>query len=324
MPGCADFTPTYDRLRFPVKDLYETLGVARSATPEEIKKAYRQLTRQHHPDKNPGNKAAEERFKDVSSAYEVLGDAERRKAYDEFGEMSLTQGFDAERARAYRRAQQAGPSGFPGGVFTDYGEATETSFDDLLSRLFGGGRVSGSFHRSQRRGADIRGEIAVSLLDALHGVTVPLRIEGTDGSRTLDVKVPEGISDGGTLRLRGQGGPGEPAGDVLLTVKVRTHRRLAREGNDLLLKLPVTAYEAYRGGSVDIPTPWGPVSMKLPAGAQNGQTLRLRGKGVKTRTGAGDLLVTLDVRMPAGGDERLLEALARLQGEADARAGLTF
>lgn len=321
-----------------MKDLYESLEVPRSASQADIKKAYREATRKYHPDRNPGDAKAEDRFKEVSAAYEVLGDADKRKLYDEFGEMSLTQGFDARRARAYKQAQQgfrggapgAGgySGGFPGGgtFFHDFGEAQDTNFDDLLSRLFGGGRVrtDAGFRRAPRRGVDITGEIAISMTDSLHGVTVPLRIEGQDGeSRTLDVKVPEGMADGGKLRLRGQGGPGNPPGDVILSVRITPHPRLAREGQHLRMKVPVTAYEAYRGGPIDVPTPWGTVSLKLPAGSQNGQTLRLRGRGVRQASKpAGDLLVTLEVRLPPPGDERLLPLLRELQEAENPREDL--
>jgi curved DNA-binding protein len=320
-----------------LKDLYQSLGVERSASQDEIKKAYRALTRQFHPDKNPGDKSAEERFKEVSQAYEVLGDEQKRGLYDEFGEMSLTQGFDPERARAYQRARSQGYGGFPGGGggfpgggyqsyhFSDLGDARETSFDDLLSRLFGGGRIDGGdiFGRGgfssgpqSRRGQDIHGAIQVTLMDSLLGVTVPLRVEDrSGGARTLDVRVPEGITDGGKLRLREQGGPGSPPGDIILTVEVLPGKNLERDGTNLRMKLPVTALEAYRGGPIDVPTPWGPVTMKLPPGTQNGQTLRVRDKGVRIRGEArGHLLVTVDIRMPEGGDEELLAALERLQG----------
>lgn len=311
-----------------VKNLYESLGVSRTATADEIKKAYRQMTRAHHPDRNPGNRDAEETFKAASSAYEVLSDGERRKLYDEFGEASLTQGFDAERARAYKRAQSryAGFSDRSGNIFEDIGEARSTSFDDLLSRLFGGGRVRSDASPS-RAGADIRGEITVSLMDALTGTTVPLRVESLDGSfRTLDVKVPQGAADFTTLRLRGQGGAGDPPGDILLTVRVGDHPRLQRDGNDLRMALPVTALEAYRGGPIDVPTPWGVVSVKIPPGSQNGQTLRLRGRGVRQpKKPDGDLFVTLDVRLPTTtGHEGLLEALAALQGLEDPRADFSL
>jgi curved DNA-binding protein len=323
-----------------VKDLYETLGVAKTADAAEIKRAFRKLTQQFHPDKNPGDKQAEERFKEVSSAYEVLSDADKRKNYDEFGDISLTQGFDAERARAYRSATRGGGGrrgrpGAPGGMpfdesfFSNVGDARGTSFDDLLSQLFGGGRVVDPMGARGRRpvsqrGHDIEGEITIEFADMLRGAVVPLRIEsGSGGARTLDVKVPAGIADGGKLRLRGQGGAGDPAGDILLTVRVAPHPRLKRDGKDLQLDLPVTALEAYRGGPVDVPTPSGTVTLKLKPGSQNGQTLRLKGKGIAPPgQDPGDLLVKLDVRLPPGGDEALLAALERLQAGADVRADL--
>ncbi|MEX1361801.1 MAG: DnaJ C-terminal domain-containing protein [Nannocystaceae bacterium] len=309
-----------------MKDLYQALGVSKSATADEVKKAYRKATRKYHPDRNPGDAEAEEKFKDVSTAYEVLGDADKRKLYDEFGDMSLTQGFDAERARQYQRAR-SGRGGFGGeGVFNDFGEARATSFEDLLSALFRGGPGGPGGARRQvvHRGADVTGDISVSVMDALHGVTVPLRVDLGGKGKTLEVKVPKGVPDGGKLRLRGQGGQGQPNGDVILTIRVKPHEYLRREGNHLHLRLPITAYEAYRGGAVeDVPTPWGPVTLKLPKAAQNGQKLRLRGKGVQIPgREPGDLYVTLDVRLPEGEDEQLLSALRKVQGEQDVRAGL--
>ena len=323
-----------------MKDLYQCLGVERNASQDEIKRSFRKLTSQYHPDRNPGDSAAEERFKQVSQAYEVLGDADRRKDYDEFGEISLTQGFDRERARAYRHAAGArgagfGPggysSGFPGSGFGfgDFGDARSASFDDLLSKLFGGATVNDAqspfgrnTRQSRRRGHDITGEVNITLQEALLGTTVPLRVSAADQSaRTLDVRIPAGIADGGKLRLRGQGGAGQPAGDILLTVNVQNGRYLSREGDDLRLRLPVSALEAYRGGKVDVPTPWGELSIKLPPGSQSGQTLRLREKGVRVKDKAlGDLLVTLEVKLPAAGDEELLRVLERLQGQADPRS----
>jgi curved DNA-binding protein len=316
-----------------VKDLYATLGVPRTASADEIKKAYRKLTRELHPDKNPGDKKAEDRFKDVSAAYDVVGDAEKRKLYDEFGDMSLTQGFDAERARAFRRA---GGGAGPGFDFRDFGEARETSFEDLLSRLFGGGgggrvRVEdfeggfpGAGRRTLRRpGADLEGEVTVDFLAALQGTSTSLRIAGQDGASTLDVKVPAGVADGGRLRLRGQGGPGDPPGDVLLTVRVRPHPILERVDRDLEMRLPVTALEAHRGGPIDVPTPWGPVTVKIPPGSQGGQKLRLRGKGVHGGNAPdGDLFVTLEIRLPRTPDDALVERLEALQGRDEPRRDL--
>jgi DnaJ-class molecular chaperone len=326
-----------------VKDLYTTLGIEKTADAAEVKRAYRKLTQQFHPDKNPGDKKAEDRFKEVSSAYEVLSDPDKRKNYDEFGDISLTQGFDADRARAYSQATRGGGrrrGGAPGGggmpfdesFFSNVGDARGTQFDDLLSQLFGGGRVVDPFAAGGRgrrpvsqRGHDIEGEITIDFADMLRGSVVPLRIESqAGGARTLDVKVPAGIADGGKLRLRGQGGGGDPPGDILLTVKVAPHPRLKRDGANLQLILPVTALEAYRGGPIDVPTPGGKaITLKLKPGSQNGQTLRLKGKGIAPAgQEPGDLLVTLDVRLPAAGDDRLLAELERLQSAEDPRSDL--
>lgn len=316
-----------------MRDLYAALGVSKGASAAEIKKAYRDITRKDHPDKNPGDTAAEERFKAASTAYAVLGDSDKRALYDEFGDVSLTQGFDPERARAYKNAQRGGFGGGQGFHFDDLGDAQNTSFDDLLSRLFGGGRVNDiedlmggrGRGRVNRRGADLNGTITVDFVDALRGTTVPVRVEGGSGARTLDVKIPKGIAAGSKLRLRGQGGEGQPRGDVTLEVQVRAHPHLERDGRNLRLELPVTALEACRGGPIEVPTPTGSVTLRLPAGSQNGQTLRLRGKGVESRDGAGDLLVTLSVRLPRESeDPALLEALERLQGAEDVRAELSL
>ena len=286
-----------------------------------IKKAYRDATRKFHPDKNPGNKRAEEKFKDVSQAYEVLGDQEKRSLYDEFGDVSLTQGFDAKRARAYKQSGGGGGFGRGSGGFGNYGQARETNFDDLLSNLFGGGQVNfgDGFGRPQgpRKGQDISGEISVSFESALLGSTVPLRIDGAGGVRTLDVKVPMGMLDNSKLRLRGQGGSGQPPGDIILTVRVKSSRRWERVGDDLKMRVTVDALAAYGGGPVDVETPWGTLTLKLPAGSQGGQTLRLRGKGVHfsgDRRKDGDLFVTLELQLPPKGDDDLLAALQRLQG----------
>jgi curved DNA-binding protein len=315
-----------------VKDLYQSLGVARDASPAEVKKAYRKLTRELHPDRNPGDAAAEERFKEVTQAYEVLGDADKRGLYDEFGDVSLTQGFDAERARAYKQAGY-GPGGGGGfgrsggfGGFSDFGNARATSFDDLLSSLFGGGNVDlgdafgGARHAGPRRGSNIEGTIEIDGIAALQGATVPLRVNAGGETKTLDVKVPMGAHDGAKLRLRGQGGPGSPRGDILLTVRVKDNAPWLREGDHLRMHVKVPAYVAYGGGPVDVRTPWGDVTLKLKPGTQGGQTLRLRGKGVHFAGGRkpeGDLFVSLDLVMPAAGDDALLEALRRLQAPAE-------
>lgn len=313
------------------KDLYASLGVPKTASADDLKKAYRKLTRQFHPDRNPGNKQAEERFKDVGHAYEVLSDPKRRALYDEFGEMSFTLGFDADRARRYKQAQ-AEAARRPRTVvdvdedddlLEDVGDPRSTNFDDFLARMFGGRRGDAGRRRGTRAGIDISGDIHVAFLDSLKGCTVPVRVEVSDGdSRMISVKVPAGVTNGGKLRLGGQGGAGDPPGDLLLNVIVERHPRITREGDDLKMSVPVTAFEAYRGGPVDVRTPWGTVALKLPAGAQNGQTMRVRGHGVRPANKPhGDLLVVLDVRMPPPGNAKLLEALADLQASQDPRGG---
>ncbi len=325
-----------------MKDLYTTLGVDRSAEVTDIKRAFRKITIENHPDKHPGDTAAEDRFKSASQAYDVLGDKDKRKLYDEFGEMSLTSGFDAERARAYKSAGggfgggQAYPSGFGSRNaytgFSNFGDARGTNFDDLLSKLFGGGSIhsSGNMGTSRsRKGQDISGEIEVTLLDSLIGVTVPLRVDTSGGKiKTLDVVIPRGAPDGAKLRLRGQGAAGSPPGDILLKIKIKPGQHLERKGNNLHMKLAVTALEAYRGDKIDVETPWGTVTMSLPPGSQNGATFRLRGKGVqrtvKGTADHGDLYVRLDLRMPAPGDNNLLDALDHLQADQNVREGLQF
>ncbi len=328
-----------------MKDPYAALGVARTADAAEIKRAYRKLTTQYHPDKNPGDKAAEERFKEVSNAYEVVGDDEKRKLFDEFGELSLTQGFDPQRARAYQRARagrgaggfQGGYSGFPGGF---EGNAREMDFNELLGRIFGGGtagpgadpfsgRGSGRGAPRSTKGHDIQGSVTVSMMDSLLGVTVPLRIDSRGGEgRTIDVKVPPGVTDGQKLRIREQGGAGTPPGDLILTIHVQSSARISRDGQNLTVKVPVTLLEAYRGGPIDVPLPLGgTVTVRVPEGSNSGQRLRLRGKGLPARGegSAGDLFVELEVVMPpVKGDAELLAALERLQSEQDPRVGLTY
>lgn len=296
------------------QDLYAVLEVQRGASESDIRKSYRKLARQHHPDVNPNNPEAEERFKQISFAYDVLSDPEKRKRYDEFGMAGLAEGFDSAQARGYQRwARQAHRSPFQES-FTSGG-----SLEDLLGDLFGmrGGR---SGPARPDKGADIEGAVTVDFLDAIRGAEVRVQVHrpgGTGQSTSLRVKVPAGTADGSRIRLAGQGGPGATggaAGDLFLTVHVRPHPFLTREGDDLCLDLPVTLPEAVGGAQIEIPTGDGRVTMKVPPRSQNDQRLRLRGKGVRRRDGgSGDLLVRLRVQLPEvdGEDAERLEALAR-------------
>ncbi len=318
------------------RDLYEILGVPRTATAEEIKKAYRRLAKKHHPDVNPGNKAAEEKFKEASAAFEVLSDEKRRKLYDEFGADALRTGFDEKRAEEYRRwKRQGAPQGGMPFDFGDFrtvnvGDMGSFDFGSIFGDLFGGGAARGRAHGRrapfQTPGADALATVEIPLRDAVLGAERDLRVEG----RTLRVKIPPGVGDGSRIRLAGQGGPGAgggPAGDLFLEVKVTRHPHVRREGKDLFLDLPVTVPEAVSGAEVRLPTFEGPVSLRVPRGAQSGMRLRLRGKGLPDVKGGprGDLYAVVQVVLPQASDavEQAVRPLAALY-EGDPRAGISL
>lgn len=313
------------------RDLYEILGVARDASPEEIKKAYRSLAKELHPDRNPDNEEAEERFKDVSTAYEVVSDPEKRKLYDQFGEMGLREGFDPA---AYQAATQ-GAGGFGAFDFGDIfggaargrggGQHFEFNLEDLL-----GGRAprGGAYARMPRRGADLESEVTVDFRDAVLGCTKELSVRSAGGEKSIKVRIPAGVRNGGKIRLRGQGGRGSdggPDGDLVLKVHVRKHPYFSIRGKQLHVRVPVTPLEAYAGSRVSIPTPEGSVQLSIPAGSQNGAKLRLRGKGIEQKGKArGDLIAHLELRLPKVQTEAVKEALETVQEafEGDPREGL--
>jgi len=316
----------------PHRDLYEILGVSRTAKPEEIKKAYRRLAKQHHPDVNPGNKAAEERFKEVTAAFEVLSDEKRRKLYDEFGADALRTGFDEKRAEEVRRWRRQGAP--PGGMPFDFGDFATVDvgrygafdFGSIFGDLFGGRAARGPRGPIRSRGADAEAAIEISLRDAVVGAERDVRVDG----RTLRVRIPAGVSDGAQIRLAGQGGPGlsgGPAGDLFLTVKLREHPHVRRDGKDLVVDLPVTVPEAVNGAEVRLPTFEGPVSLRVPKGAQTGMRLRLRGKGLPDLRGGarGDLYAVVQVVLPAESDalRKAARALEPLY-EGDPRAAISL
>ena len=329
-----------------MKDPYEVLGVPKGADDKTVKSSYRKLARKSHPDLNPGDSAAEARFKEASAAFEVLSDPERRGLYDEFGQDSFRQGFDPDQERQYRQWQgQASPTGRPrpmgGGRSTSGapGGAWQVDMGDLFGGMFGGGRTRADrAPRPPARGADIRSEMSLSFLDAVRGVERSLRVRlpevcelcagagapctacggaGTeDKAKRLKVKVPPGISDGGVIRLAGKGFP--PGGDLLITIHVASHPLLQREGRDLHMDLPVTVLEAMFGAKISVPTVSGDVRLTVPKGALSNQRLRLKGKGVpgSKSTPAGDLYVTIRIMPPQVGDDADAQAAARQAAEA--------
>lgn len=306
-------------------DLYAVLGVPRDATEDQIRSAYRKLARRYHPDVNPNDKAAEERFKQISFAYDVLSDREKRARYDEFGIQGLEPGFDPEQARAFRRWAE-GRRRSP--MSESFGE--EIDLEELLSRLGGlggfggfggfggpGAGEAGGFARGFRvplRGRDLHAEVQVDLVDVVLAREVRL---APAGRSPLRVRIPPGADDGTRVRLAGQGEPGAsgaPAGDLYLTLRVRPHPFFRRDGDHLSLDLPVTVPELVLGASVEVPTPEGSATVRIPAHSRPGQRLRLRGKGATRRDGSrGDLYVRLVAELPEGRDAELEELAKRME-----------
>lgn len=283
-----------------MKDLYSVLGVAKAATPAEIKAAYRRLAKKLHPDLNPGDAKVEQQFKEVSQAYAILSDAEKKRRYDA-GEIDAS-GQETMRGGFYRSAHGRGGEKYA------HQEGDGGGFDDIFSDLFGGGfgRRRGGAGIKQK-GADVSYSLKVAFAEAANGARKRVQI---GEERTLDITIPPGTEDGQTLRLKGQGLPGfggAPPGDAYVEVKVEPHPHFTRKGKDLHLELPVSLAEAVLGGTVQVPTLAAKVAMKVPAGANTGTTLRLKGKGVPDRRGgeAGDLYVKLRVVLPEKPDPDL-------------------
>ena len=316
------------------EDFYAVLGVPKDADAATIKKQYRKLARDLHPDKNPGDKAKETKFKSVNHAYETLHDDKKRKLYDEFGEEAVREGFDAEKARAYKQWQsRAGNGG--GGGFRGGGGAV--NLEDLFSGSVPGGSAGGGdpfadlFGRQQRRrgpqkGRDFEQEITVDFVSAVRGTSLQLR--NPSAPEPVTVRIPPGAAEGSRVRIKGQGAASPnsgPNGDLILVIHVEEHALFTRDGDDLTLEVPITTSEAIKGAKVKVPTFDGDVTVKVPPGTQSGTKLRLRGKGV-VRKGRepGDLYARFMVHVPTGSDEKLQELadeLAKLES-GDVRANL--
>lgn len=288
------------------RDPYEVLGVSRDASDDAIKKAYRKLARDYHPDRNPGDKQAETKFKEVQDAYDVLGDAKKRAQFDRFGFAGPHQGTHGDGNFHW---------GFPGGGGAGGVHVDPAQAEEILSQFFGGGAgadMGEMFGRRARPGrsrqrsapAPIESEITIPFVTAAQGGRVSVRIDG----REMDVKIPAGIAEGKSLRLQGQG-PG--GADLHLKIRIEPHPHFRREGNDVVLETPISFAEAALGAKVDVPTLEGAkLSVKIPAGTSSGARLRLRGKGI----GGGDQYVQIKVMVPAATDEhdrQLIEEFAK-------------
>ncbi len=318
-------------------DHYETLGVPRTASAEDIRKAYRDLARKYHPDLHPDDDAAKEKFKKVQNAFDVLNDPSKREMYDRYGSS-----FEGVGAGGPQGGWGAGPfggdgsGGFPGGGEIDL-ESLFGGGGGGFEQIFGraaGGRTAG---RGRRRstatpGQDVQARIEIPFRLAIDGGKTDMRVDRGGKTETITVTIPQGIPDGARMRLRGQGlpGGGGPAGDLLLEVQIEPHPVFRRSGDTLEVTLPISLSEALAGAKVDVPTPWGTIALRIPPGTSGGRKLRAGGMGVRHANGSkGDLIAEVQIVLPEGGDaaatEKLLEvAKAAEAGAADPRAGLRW
>jgi DnaJ-class molecular chaperone len=302
-----------------MQDPYKLLNLERSASQDEVKRAYRKLAKELHPDINPGNKEVEQKFKEISQAYSILGDAEKRKRFDA-GEIDAS-GQETPFKGGFYRNHAGTRRGAKYNPF-DFGE--DVSADDIFADLFGARN-----RRVRRPGANVSYTVPISFLEAAMGAKK--RIKLSDG-KTLDVNIPAGTEDRQTLRLKGQGMPGVgggPAGDALVEVHIQAHPFFERKGINVHVELPVTLQEAVLGATVTVPTVHGSVSMKIPSGSNSGTTLRLKGKGIKPRDSAeiGDQYVKLKVMLPERPDKELRDFIENWSRSHDydprRRAGIT-
>jgi curved DNA-binding protein len=323
---------TLSFLSLQMADLYSELGVQKNASSDDIKKAYRKLAAKLHPDRHPGDRKAEARFKDVNRAYQVLSDPKKRRLYDEFGEDGLREGFNPEVMRAYRRGtgnrvryRRNGTGVNVEDLFTPHEpQGGGGGFSDLFGDLFGSRGRSAS--RPGMKGADSALPVSVDFVSAIRGTD--LKLQAQDGTE-VTVRVPPGAGEGDKLRLPGRGSPsvlGGAPGDLVIVIHVDAHPHFRREGLDLHLDLPITVAEAFDGAKVRVPTPDGDVTLTVPQGAQSGQTVRLKSRGVRRKNEQGDLYVRFLIRLPDRSSpevERAVRVLAEHQS-GDLRAGISF
>lgn len=310
-------------------DPYQVLGVARDADQAAIRKAYRRLAKTYHPDMNPGDTAAEDMFKKVSRAYDILGDAEKRARYDR-GEIAADgtiragygggpqwdQGFGGRQGFG---GQGSGPTGFRWRTTSAGGPrmGPETDFSDIFAEVFGAQRPGAGFgfgfDQPPARGADLHGRLTITFEEAALGARKRLRL----GDSTLDVTIPGGVENGQTLRLKGKGQPGPagtPPGDALIDITIAPHPRFHRVGLDVHVDVPVALADAVLGGKITVPTPGGPVTATVPANSSSDRKLRLKGRGIRTARRSGDLYARLLITLPEPPDPALGEAIRKWAG----------
>lgn len=292
-------------------DPYKELGVSRGASADEVKKAFRKLAKELHPDKNPGNREADERFKRITAAFDLLGDAEKRAKFDR-GEIDAD-GREQFRGFGGGAGERGGHPFGQGGRAQAGGGFENIDLDELFGGMFGGGARPGGARAGgfSPKGPDVKATLDISLEDSISGAT--RRIQFSDG-RTLDVTIPKGASDGQTIRLRGQGAPGaagrSESGDALITLKIAPHPTFTRDGADLTMDLPVSLPNAVLGGKIPVRTPEGTVSMTIPKGSNSGKVLRLKGRGAFANGKRGDLLAKVMIMLPEE-EDAALTALAQ-------------
>lgn len=298
-------------------DLYTELGLNRDATPDEIKKAYRRLAREYHPDKTKGNVEAEEKFKKVSAAYTVLSDEKKRALYDKYGPDGLRDGFDPSNWEQYQRAAGAGGPSPDFGGFSGFG-----NLGDIFETLFGGHRAG----RSGRgpfaspppsKGTDISSTLTIDLMDAILGREVTFQLAGESAlPTTIKVRIPEGIEDGQSIRLKGKGAAspfGGPPGDLRLEIRIHPDARYTRNGMDLTCEQNITPLLAFRGGDVEVESPWGNGTLKVPPKTQGGRKLRIKGHGIRKNTQKGDLHIRLNIIIPLEDNPETEKVLSELE-----------
>jgi molecular chaperone DnaJ len=298
------------------KDFYKVLGVSKGVSEAELKKTYRKLSRQFHPDTNPGDAKAEARFKEISEAYSVLSDKDQRAEYDQMRAMGPG-------ARAGFGGGQGGgfPGGFQGGNFGGAG------FEDVFANLFGGGGGGFGGPRGPQRGQDLTTTQTLDFIDGVKGTTIKLSLRA--GAEPTTIKIPAGVTDGQKIKIAGKGNPspnGGPAGDLIITVTVKSHPVFTRDGNNIRVVVPITFAEAVLGATIQVPTLGGdPVKLKVAPGTPNGRVLRVKGRGVVTAKAEGDLLATVEIAVPSHVSDKAKKALEEFDGflpDEDPRADL--